>query len=265
MLCAELRFKIETEGILMGRIQDKNVFLIVSGNAHRTTRVTEVINKHYSNCSIFHASDWFDTKYKIDNIFPKIIFVDEYLPKISGMEVVAKILREKNNSHISIVIMSVVADHDLYPSGGRVQYLTEPESEMAIVACVSKIITPKESVSHKEYNLRHLSAGEILFKEGEETEAVYIVKDGTLRAYSDTMVGGRITLGNISAGEFVGEMGHFNHEPRSATVEAVTEVELVEIPLASLENVIFSKPSWAKALVKTLSQRLKRANKVLTG
>ena len=96
----------------MVRIQDKNVFLIVSGNAHRTTRVTEVINKHYSNCSIFHASDWFDTKYKIDNIFPKIIFVDEYLPKISVMEVCAKILHEKDNAHISLVIMSGVADHE---------------------------------------------------------------------------------------------------------------------------------------------------------
>lgn len=249
----------------MGRIQDKNVFLIVSGNPQRTTRITESINKNYGNCSVFHASDWFDTKHKIDNILPKIVFVDEYLPKISGMEVVAKILREKNNASISIVIMSIVADHDLYPSGGRVQYLTEPESETAIVACLSKIISPKERESHKEYNLKHLSAGEVLFKEGEETEAVYIVKDGTLKAYSDSMVGGRVTLGNISAGEFVGEMGHFNHEPRSATVEAVTSVELVEIPLASLENVIFSKPSWAKALVKTLSQRLKRANKVLTG
>jgi CRP/FNR family transcriptional regulator, cyclic AMP receptor protein len=72
-------------------------------------------------------------------------------------------------------------------------------------------------------------------------------------------------LGEIASGEFVGEMGHFNHEPRSATVEAVTEVDLIEIPLESLENVIFTKPSWARALVKTLAQRLKRANKALTG
>jgi CheY-like chemotaxis protein len=248
----------------MGRHQDKNVFLVVSGNAARITRITEVLNKNYSNCSIFHASDWFDTKYKIDNVFPKIIFVDEYLPKISGMDVVAKIFREKNNDS-SIIIMSVVADHDAYPAGGRVQFLTEPDREMAIMECVSKVITPKQNSDRPEYVLRHLDAGEVLFKEGEDTQAVYIVKNGTLRAFSDTMAGGRITLGDISAGEFVGEMGHFNHEPRSATVEAVTEVDLVEIPLASLENVIFSKPSWAKALVRTLSQRLKRANKVLTG
>ncbi|MBC7370969.1 MAG: Crp/Fnr family transcriptional regulator [Bdellovibrionaceae bacterium] len=192
------------------------------------------------------------------------MLVDEYLPKTPGLDVVTKILKEKNNTHIKVVVMSVVADHDLYPEGGRVSFLTDPQSESAIVECISKLITPKESSVKPEYVLRRLQAGEVLFKEGDDSHAVYIVKNGSLKAYSDTVSGGRITLGDIAAGEFVGEMGHFNHEARSATVEAVTEVDLVEIPMESLEKVIFSKPSWAKALVKTLSQRLKRANKVLT-
>jgi len=250
----------------MARPQDKNVFLIVSGNGNRITTMSEYINKNFSNCSIFHASDWFDTKYKIDNVFPKMVFVDEYLPKkASGLEIVAKIYKEKNQESTHIVIMSVVADLDLYPANGRIHYLTEPEREGAIVDVVSKVVTPKQGTQTTEYTLRHLSAGELLFKEGDATQSVYIVKNGTLRAYSDSMSGGRVTLGEIGAGEFVGEMGHFNHEPRSATIEAVTDVDLVEIPISSLDNVIFSKPSWARALVKTLSQRLKRANKVLTG
>ncbi|MGZ3771541.1 MAG: Crp/Fnr family transcriptional regulator, partial [Bdellovibrio sp.] len=74
-----------------------------------------------------------------------------------------------------------------------------------------------------------------------------------------------VMLGEIMPGEFVGEMGHFNHEPRSATVEAITEVELIAIPSGSLESVVFARPSWAKALVKTLSLRLRRANKALAG
>lgn len=249
----------------MARNQDKNVFLIVSGNANRITALSEILNKNYANCSIFHAADWFDTKYKIDNVFPKVIFVDEYLPKISGLEVVAKTYKEKNYENLHIVIMSVVADHDLYPANGRIHYLTEPEREQAVIDCLAKVVAPKQGLQTPGYTLRHLNAGDRLFKEGDSTEAVYIVKNGTLKAYSDTLAGGRVVLGEIGAGEFVGEMGHFNAEPRSATVEAVTEVDLVEIPMSSLDSVIFSKPSWARALVKTLSQRLKRANKVLTG
>ncbi|WP_413289163.1 cyclic nucleotide-binding domain-containing protein [Bdellovibrio sp. HCB337] len=249
----------------MARNQDKNVFLIVSGNANRITALSEILSKNYSNCSIFHAADWFDTKYKIDNVFPKVVIIDEYLPKVSGLEVVAKTYKEKNYENIHIVIMSVVADHDMYPANGRIHYLTEPEREHAVLECLAKIVAPKQGIPSPGYTLRHLNAGDLLFKEGDSTEAVYIVKNGTLKAYSDTLAGGRVILGEIGAGEFVGEMGHFNADPRSATVEAVTEVDLVEIPLSSLDSVIFSKPSWARALVKTLSHRLKRANKVLTG
>jgi CRP/FNR family cyclic AMP-dependent transcriptional regulator len=249
----------------MARIQDKNVFLIVSGDGNRITALSEILNKHYPGCSIFHATDWFDTKYKIENVFPKVVFVDEYLPKVSGLEIVAKIYKEKSHSKVSIVIMSVVADHDLYPANGRIHYLTEPDREASVVECMAKFLPSKIATPAAEYTLRHLNPGEQLFREGDSTEAVYIVKNGTLKAYSDTLTGGRVTLGEIGAGEFVGEMGHFNAEPRSATVEAVTAVDLVEIPMASLDTVIFSKPSWARALVKTLSQRLKRANKVLTG
>jgi len=249
----------------LARTQDKNVFLIVSGNAHKITALSDILSKNYPGCSIFHACDWFDSKYKMENVYPKVVFVDEYLPKISGLEVVAKLYKEKNFPNLQIVIMSVVADHDQYPADGRIHFLTEADREQSVVDCMAKFLPSKTAPPAAEYSIRNLKSGERLFTEGDNTKAVYIVKNGTLRAYSDTLTGGRVILGEIGAGEFVGEMGHFNAEPRSATVEAVTDVDLVEIPLSSLDSVIFSKPSWAKALVKTLSQRLKRANKVLTG
>jgi len=250
----------------MGQGSNKNTFFIVSGDQGRISHLTDVLGKHFANSSVFHACDWFDVKYKVENVRPKMIFVDEFLPRGSGLDIVAKILKEKANASSHIVIMSYVADHSLYPhemQTGRIQFLTEPDREEAIVQCVSKIIAPKQESSKSDYRLIQLSAGDVLFKEGDDTQVVYIVRNGLLRAYTDGNQGSRVTLGEINSGEFVGEMGHFNHEPRSATVEAVTDVELIEIPMTSLEDVIFSKPSWAKALVKTLAQRLKKANKAL--
>ena len=253
----------------MARSEDKNMFLIISGDKTRITRCSDALTKNFINASVFHGADWFDAKYKIDNVHPKVILVDEYLPKSSGFDIVTKILKERNNNDIFIVIMSYVADHDLFAAevaSGRVHYLTEPDREQAVVDCIKKIISPKTDAQEQaQFQLRHLSPGDVLFKEGENTEYAFIVKNGRLQAYSEGLDGDRITLGEITAGEFVGEMGHFNHESRSATVEAVTEVDLIEIPHQSLDNVIFSRPSWAKALVKTLAMRLKRANKALTG
>ncbi|MFS4457737.1 cyclic nucleotide-binding domain-containing protein [Bdellovibrio sp. HCB2-146] len=253
----------------MARLDDKNIFLIVSGDKTRIARCTDALTRNFKNTSVFHGTDWFDAKYKIDNVHPKVILVDEYLPKSSGFDIVQKILKERNNNDIFIVVMSYVADHDLFAAevaSGRLHYLTEPDREQAVVEVISKIIAPKKQTEQQpQFQLRHLNPGDVLFREGESTEHAYIVKNGRLQAFSESLEGGRVTLGEISAGEFVGEMGHFNHEVRSATVEAVTDVDLIEIPHASLDNVIFSRPSWAKALVKTLAQRLKRANKALTG
>ena len=252
----------------MARSEDKNMFLIISGDKARITKCSDALTKNFKNASVFHGSDWFDAKYKIDNVHPKVILVDEYLPKSSGFDIVAKILKERNNNDIIIVIMAYVADNDLFAAelaSGRIHYLTEPDRESAVVACISKIISPKSETEQPQFQLRHLNPGDVLFKEGEVTEYAFIVKNGLLQAYSEGQDGDRIKLGEITAGEFVGEMGHFNHESRSATVEAVTAVDLIEIPHQSLDNVIFSRPSWAKALVKTLALRLKRANKALTG
>ena len=72
-----------------------------------------------------------------------------------------------------------------------------------------------------------------------------------------------VLLGTIRPGEFVGEMAHINNENRTATVRAISDCELIEIPNGTLDLVLFSKPVWARALVSTLSKRLKMSNNLL--
>lgn len=246
----------------------RNPFLIVSGDKARIQKITDVLTKNFANTSTFHSSDWIEAKYKLANVQPKVIFVDEYLPMGSGLEIVTKILKDRGNKDCSIIIVAHVADHDQFASevaSGRVSYLTDPDREASIVQCVSKIITPIKTEPDALFELKQLQPGEMLFNEGDVTEFVYIVKRGELQAFARDLEGDSINLGEIKPGEFVGEMGHFNHEPRSASVQAKTDVELIAIPYDSLEQVIFTRPTWAKALVKTLSTRLRRANKALAG
>ena len=86
------------------------------------------------------------------------------------------------------------------------------------------------------------------------------MKRGKLKVFL-TIKGQRQQVGTVLPGEFVGEMAHITGEPRSADVEAVEETDLVEIPLGTLDNLLFSKPTWSKALMKTLARRLRDANK----
>ena len=47
---------------------------------------------------------------------------------------------------------------------------------------------------------------------------------------------------------------------RSANVEALTDCELIEIPIGTLDRLLYRRPSWSKTLMLTLSKRLTQAN-----
>lgn len=77
---------------------------------------------------------------------------------------------------------------------------------------------------------RNLEAGELLFSEGDDAIAMYIVKSGSLKAYKERSTGSTV-LGYIGPGEMVGEMAIFGFEPkiRTASVRAVEPTRLLVI------------------------------------
>jgi CRP-like cAMP-binding protein len=141
----------------------------------------------------------------------------------------------------------------------QIQFLRDIDDEKIFGECLSRALTRVALDTNKSYKLRFLAPQEILFKESEPASSVYFVKRGGLRAIKD-YGGQNIILGPVQAGEFVGEMAHFNGQPRSATVQAVSDCEMIEIPTGVLDMVLFSKPAWAKALIGTLAKRLMRSN-----
>ncbi len=77
---------------------------------------------------------------------------------------------------------------------------------------------------------RNLEAGELLFSEGDDAIAMYIVKAGSLKAYKERSSGTTV-LGYVGPGEMVGEMAIFGFEPkvRMASVQAVEPTKLLVI------------------------------------
>jgi CRP-like cAMP-binding protein len=101
--------------------------------------------------------------------------------------------------------------------------------------------------------------GEILFKEGDVSHAIYIIKRG---AVSIRKQKGQsfVEVGKVQSGEVVGELSFFDHLPRSATAVALTEVELLEVPFEALETVYNNIPHYLKTIIASLAERLRQAN-----
>lgn len=110
-----------------------------------------------------------------------------------------------------------------------------------------------------EANIKRLSSGDVLVREGEQSTEMYYVQSGTLAVFKRK--GNQdVQIGNIISGELVGEMSFLDESPRSATVKAMTECELIEIPHEKFHKLMESHPKWFRALLHTLLDRLRKAN-----
>lgn len=104
-----------------------------------------------------------------------------------------------------------------------------------------------------------LNANEILLQEGEHSNSMYWVQNGQL-VVTKRRANEEVILGHIYSGELVGEISFLDQESRSATVKAVTECDLIQIPQETIDNIFKTQPKWLEILVKTLAERLRKAN-----
>ncbi|HYX33755.1 MAG TPA: cyclic nucleotide-binding domain-containing protein [Oligoflexus sp.] len=102
--------------------------------------------------------------------------------------------------------------------------------------------------------------GDIIFKQGDESKSMLMIKEGSVEVYKDTPQG-EVILTVQNAGEVVGVLSFFSHGRRLATARARTHVEgqMIERrdgpadPLAKL-------PKWVQIVLKEFSQRLGQMN-----
>lgn len=101
-----------------------------------------------------------------------------------------------------------------------------------------------------------LAAGKTLMQEGEESLSMYLLQEGELVVSRNNVV-----LEHIHSGEIVGELSFLDKKPRSATVKAVTDCKLIQIPQSSFDAVFNNQPGWLDALIESLVVRLREADK----
>ena len=104
-----------------------------------------------------------------------------------------------------------------------------------------------------EPNVLQLESGQVLFSEGDPAACMYVVKTGSLRVRS-----GSVVYEDVRAGGIVGEMGLVEqHQPRSAMVYALTDCELIAIDEARFFALVAETPHFALTVMQILSRRLR--------
>jgi CRP/FNR family cyclic AMP-dependent transcriptional regulator len=103
---------------------------------------------------------------------------------------------------------------------------------------------------------RSARAGEIIFKEGDEAQQLFVIKSGEVAIQS-----GNRMLAELSTNHIFGEMALIDDAPRSATAVAKTDVELVPISEKQFLFLVSQTPFFALKVMRVLARRLRATNK----
>lgn len=111
---------------------------------------------------------------------------------------------------------------------------------------------------------RTFLAGQAIFAQGDSATAMFIVADGHVNIHLAGEESRRISLKDLARGEYFGELSLFDHQPRSASALATTDVVLLELTAETLSSYLERRPSAAMPILRTMTQRLRETNTLLT-
>jgi CRP/FNR family cyclic AMP-dependent transcriptional regulator len=107
---------------------------------------------------------------------------------------------------------------------------------------------------------RTFPAGTRVFHEGDNSDACYIVRDGSFRVTREHSDGRAITLATLGPGEIFGELAMLDGDTRSASAESITDGTLLALPANDVRSLLGRNPEIALKLVAGLVRRLRAAN-----
>lgn len=112
-------------------------------------------------------------------------------------------------------------------------------------------------------SVRTFEAGDIIFREGEDSREMFVVLEGQIEIVKISPRGSDVKLATLSRGEFLGEMSLLESLPRSATARAVNKVKLLAIHPGGFLLKIRRDPTFAFEIMQTLSRRIRVTNETL--
>jgi len=108
---------------------------------------------------------------------------------------------------------------------------------------------------------RSASRNTTIMSSGDATDSLYIVLSGRLKVMMSDSDGKEVILSILGPGEFFGEMGLIDDEPRSASVVSIEPCELLFIAKRDFKKCLAENFEMAMAVMRGLVRRLREADR----
>ncbi len=101
-----------------------------------------------------------------------------------------------------------------------------------------------------------IDAGQIMAKEGEKGSDFFLIIEGKAQVKK-----GRKIIRNLKSGDYFGEISLIDGEPRTASVIAETDINLLFVNHKSFDHLLKTVPGLPKKIMVSLCTYLRRAEK----
>lgn len=104
-----------------------------------------------------------------------------------------------------------------------------------------------------------LPGGEVLMRQGDEPDSLYLIAVGRLRVSMTRADGSETVVAELGRGEVVGEMALITNEPRSASVSAVRDSQVLRLPTDAYTELVQQHPDALREITTQVVRRFVRS------
>jgi CRP-like cAMP-binding protein len=107
-------------------------------------------------------------------------------------------------------------------------------------------------------------AGTLLTRQGRAGGLMFIIVDGQADVIAGAPGNGEKVIGQLGAGDVVGELSLIDGQARSASVRAVTDVHLLQIASDDFSALVNDSPKFVHNLLRALSLKVRQMDALAT-
>ncbi len=126
---------------------------------------------------------------------------------------------------------------------------------LASVHVFSGLDQPALRRLEQEMERVRLAAGDVLLRRGDPSDSLYVIVGGCLQVLLDHADGTEQVLAQLTGGDCLGEIALLTGQPRSATIRAVQDCELLKLTKETFDRFVIDYPDLKFRLVQLASYR----------
>jgi lysophospholipid hydrolase len=114
-------------------------------------------------------------------------------------------------------------------------------------------------IQHIDFALEwvQVNAGQVIYNQGEESDAIYIVLNGRLRAIKDADNSKVTVIGEYGQGDSVGELEVLTESARPGSLHAIRDTELAKFPKTLFNSLALEHPGITIKISKIIASRMR--------